>query len=147
MGPSDRRRQALLVALDWSGYPSMIRLIAEGPKIRTMNLLRDLVSLSTPQFIVLLLGVSMLVVANVHMPRRQQSDLLESRLNSLEGQEMVLSRRLEQTNAQLVALEKDPFYRREALRKLTSQNLTGERPLSEHLERSQQEGIYLRDPQ
>ena len=147
MGPSDRRRQALLVALDWSGYPSMIRLIAPGPKVRTMNLLRDLVSLSTPQFIVLLLGVSMLVVANVHMPRRQQSDLLESRLNSLEGQEMVLSRRLEQTNAQLVALEKDRFYRREALRKLTGQNLTGDRPLSAHRERSQQEGIYLRDPQ
>ena len=125
----------------------MIRLIAQKPMTRTMSLLRDLFSLSTPQFIVLLLGVSMLVVATVHMPRRQQNDLLESRLNSLESQEMVLSRRLEQTYSQLVALEKDRFYRREALRKLTGQNLTGERLLREHLDRSQQEGIYLRDPQ
>ncbi|HIC23319.1 MAG: hypothetical protein COB10_03850 [Planctomycetota bacterium] len=125
----------------------MIRLIAQKPMTRTMSLLRDLFSLSTPQFIVLLLGVSMLVVATVHMPRRQQNDLLESRLNSLESQEMVLSRRLEQTYSQLVALEKDRFYRREALRKLTGQNLTGERLLREHLDRSQQAERYLRDSQ
>lgn len=110
-----------------------------------MNLVRDLFSLSTPQFVLLMLGISMLVISTVHMPRREHSDRLESRLNSLKGQEKVLSQRLTESYAQLGALEKDRFYRREALRKLTGQNLTGERTLSDHLEQSGQSAGYLRD--
>lgn len=123
----------------------MIRSNFPDPLTRAMNLVRDLFSLSTPQFVLFMLGISMLVISTVHMPRREHSDRLESRLNSLKGQEKVLSQRLSESYAQLGALEKDRFYRREALRKLTGQNLTGERTLSDHLEQSGQSAGYLRD--
>ena len=123
----------------------MIRSIIPNSLTRTMNLVRDLFSLSTPQFVLFMLGISMLVISTVHMPRREHSDQLESHLNSLRGQEKVLSQRLTESYSRLNALEKDRFYRREALRKLTGQNLTGERTLSDHLEQSGQSPGYLRN--
>ena len=131
--------------MDRSEQQAMIRSIIPNSLTRTMNLVRDLFSLSTPQFVLLMLGISMLVISAVHMPRREHSDQLESRLNSLRGQEKVLSQRLTDSYARLNALEKDRFYRREALRKLTGQNLTGERTLSDHLEQSGQSTGYLRN--
>lgn len=144
MAPSDRRRPPRS-PIDRSEQQAMIRSNFPDPLTRAMNLVRDLFSLSTPQFVLFMLGISMLVISTVHMPRREHSDRLESRLNSLKGQEKVLSQRLSESYAQLGALEKDRFYRREALRKLTGQNLTGERTLSDHLEQSGQSAGYLRD--
>ena len=79
----------------------MIRSIIPNSLTRTMNLVRDLFSLSTPQFVLFMVGISMLVISAVHMPRREHSDQLESRLNSLRGQEKVLSQRLTDSYARL----------------------------------------------
>ena len=89
----------------------------------------------------------MLIISTVHMPRRERSDQLETRLHSLKNQEVVLSERIEVTHSQLRALENDRFYRREALRKLTGQTLRGERALREHLYPSRTDGRHLRASQ
>lgn len=113
----------------------------------TRELLRDLFSLSTPQFIVLVLGLSMTIISSVHMPRREQSHKLEESLQSLANQEIVLSERIETTHSQIRALESDQFFRREALRQLTGQNLLGERTLREYLNSSLTDESYLRASQ
>ncbi len=89
----------------------------------------------------------MLVISSVHMPRRERSQELEIRLQSLKNQEVVLSERIEVTHSQLRALDNDRFYRREALRQMTGQNLRGERTLREHLNPSSSDGRHLRASQ
>ncbi|MDE0960442.1 MAG: hypothetical protein OSB09_06650 [Planctomycetota bacterium] len=93
----------------------------------------DLFRFSTPQFIVLLVGISLSVIASVHLPRHAQSRGLEAQLTTLISQGQVLENRLEQAGLERQALENDSFFRREALRKLTGQNMAGEMILSEKL--------------
>ncbi|MEC9476665.1 MAG: hypothetical protein VX764_06480 [Planctomycetota bacterium] len=125
----------------------MNRSIIQRPVQGARQKLRELFSFSTPQFVVLLLGVAMLVISSVHMPRRERSQELEMRLQSLKNQEVVLSERIEVTHSQLRALDNDRFYRREALRQMTGQNLRGERTLREHLNPSSSDGRHLRASQ
>lgn len=108
-------------------------MIIGGPLKRACFSVCDFFRLSTPQFTILLVGISMCVVSSVHIPRREQNQQLESHLSMLYSQEALLLIRLDEVQRERLALDGDPFYRRESLRMLTGQNLSGEMTLRELL--------------
>ena len=97
----------------------------------------DLFRFSTPQFMVLLVGISLSIVAQVHLPRHTQNRDLEAHLGTLISQGQVLENRLEQARIERQALVEDSFFQQEALRELTGQHMAGEMTLSDKLRRGQ----------
>ncbi len=111
----------------------MIQMIIGGPLKRACISVCDFFRLSTPQFTILLVGISMCVVSSIHIPRREQNQQLEAHLSMLHSQEALLQIRLDEVQRERLALDGDPFFRRESLRRLTGQNLSGEMTLRELL--------------
>ncbi len=104
--------------------------------MRVTSTVTEFCRLSTPQFLVLLLGVSLCIVSRVHLSRRAEIADLRSSLGTLHSQGQLLKERISEVQVQRDALEKDPFYRKESLIKITGQRLRGEIPLGELLQDS-----------
>ena len=122
-----------IIAFVGSTTSTMIQMIIGGPLKRAYFSVCDFFRLSTPQFTILLVGISMCVVSSVHIPRREQNQQLEAHLSMLHSQEALLQIRLDEVQRERLALDGDPFFRRESLRRLTGQNLSGEMTLRELL--------------
>ena len=97
----------------------------------------DLFRFSTPQVMVLLVGISLSIVAQVHLPRHAQNRDLDAHLSTLISQGQLLENHLDQARIEREALVEDSFFQQEALRELTGQHRVGEMTLSDKLRRGQ----------
>ncbi len=131
---------AHLLLSEWSDDLALQLLTSSSPVgrtvIRVTSTVTEFCRLSTPQFLVLLLGVSLCIVSRVHMSRRAEIVDLRSSLGTLQAQGQLLKERISEVQVQRDALEKDPFYRKESLIKITGQRLRGEVPLRDLLQDS-----------
>lgn len=90
--------------------------------------------LNLPQFLLFLAGISLVVASQVNLPRHLENRELEE----LHQEQEAYARKLEVENSllilQQIAVESDPFYRKQRLRRFSGQAFQGGTPLGEWLE-------------